>query len=75
MTNWKEQIKAQQERRRRDVQSMGAGSENDFEMLACMAVHGGYITESRAREILACTITEFREAYQHWAKDLGPARV
>ena len=55
--------------RRANVRSMGAMVENDFEMLACLAVKSGQITESRAREILACSITEFREMYRFWGTE------
>lgn len=59
-----EQQKKSLEIRRANIRSMGAGVENDFEMLACIAVKAGEITESRAREILACSISEFREMYK-----------
>ena len=59
-----EQQRRSLEIRRANIASMGAGVENDFEMLACFAVQAGQITESRAREILACSVSEFRETWR-----------
>jgi hypothetical protein len=55
---------AQQEQRRQEIAALSPGLRQDLELLAVLASEPDAwrgVTESRAREILACTVPEYRQ--------------
>ncbi|OWL98937.1 hypothetical protein CBQ26_00325 [Deinococcus indicus] len=64
MSTLTEEYAAQQEQRRQEIAALSPGLRQDLELLAVLASEPDAwrgVTESRAREILACTVPEYRQ--------------